>query len=268
MNLAPIWDPVFLLPWLAGLPLVLALALLGTLLRLRDEWLAALGLAHLATASGLAGAAVGMPPPLAAPVGALLGAGLKYLTGKGQNSAYGVMILAGWSTTLLLAANTALGDALAHAVVDGQLYFAGRLEVGLAWLAGGLVLVLLPVLMPHLLRARFFPDHELANRLPIWRWHLVFDLLVAGVIAVATMTLGLMAAFAFIFLPAMMAFSGARSWRGTLIASGIIGGLAYLASFVLALALDQPFGPLAVALLLIGLGLARLRPRLNASGAW
>ncbi|MEW6677958.1 MAG: metal ABC transporter permease [Pseudomonadota bacterium] len=245
-------DDLFLIPFLAGLPLVLVLAWLGPLLRLRDEWLATLGLAHLAGAGGLAGLAAGLPTVLGAPLAALAGAGLKFRlaprAGQG-NSLYAAMILLGWTATLLIAANTPLGDALAHALVDGQLYFAGRGELAVAW--GLLVLagVVLPWLTPRLLRASLFPQFETANRLPAWHWHLGFDLLVALAVAVGTATLGLMGTFALVFLPAWVAFRRAGNWRrGTLVSLGL--GLAcYVAAFVLALALDQPFGPVLVAVL-------------------
>jgi zinc/manganese transport system permease protein len=242
-------DSLFLIPFFTGLPLVLLLPLLGTLLRLRDEWLATLGLAHLAGAGGLLGLAVGLPVVLGAPLAALGGAALKYRGGRG-NSAYAVMILLGWALTLLVAANTPLGDALAHAMVDGQLYFAGPGELAAAWLLGGLGLIVLPWLTPRLIRAHLFPRHEVANNLPAWRWHLGFDLLVALAIALGTATLGLMAAFALVFLPAWIAFRQAPDWRRANLASLAAGLAAYLTAFALALVFDQPFGPVLVAVLL------------------
>jgi zinc/manganese transport system permease protein len=260
-------DDLFLIPFLAGLPLVLLLAWLGPLLRLRDEWLATLGLAHLAGAGGLAGLAAGLPTVLGAPLAALAGAWLKFrLAGQGGgrhnlgNSLYAAMILLGWTATLLIAANTPLGDALAHALVDGQLYFAGQGELVVAWGLLGLGVAALPWLTPRLLRASLFPQHETANRLPAWRWHLGFDLLVALAVAVGTATLGLMGTFALVFLPAWVAFRRAGNWRrGTLLSLGL--GLAcYLAAFALALALDQPFGPVLVAVLGGAAVLAAWRP--------
>ena len=241
-------DTLFLIPFLTGLPLVVLLPLLGTLLRLREEWLATLGLAHLAGASGLAGMAVGLPVVQGAPLGALLGAVIKSRA-AGGNSVYAVMILLGWTLTLLIAANTALGDALAHAVVDGQLYFAGSRELIAAGAVGALGLTALPWLTPRLIRAHLFPQHEIANRLPAWRWHLGFDLLVALTIAVGTATLGLMATFALVFLPAWIAFRRAPNWRRSNWLSAGIGVASYLLAFAIALWLDQPFGPVLVAVL-------------------
>ena len=48
MNLELAFDPLFRMPFLVGLIMSAILPLLGNLLRLRDEWLAALGLAYLA----------------------------------------------------------------------------------------------------------------------------------------------------------------------------------------------------------------------------
>lgn len=249
---------LFLLPFLAGLPLAILLPLLGCLLRLRDEWLATLGLAHLSTASGLAGMAAGMPVVWGAPLGALAGALLKHFAGQRSNSVYGLMILAGWAATLLIAANTALGDALAHGVVDGQLYFAGLREVLVGASTVVLGLVMLPWLAPRLIRARLFPGHETANRLPAWHWHLSFDLLVALAVAVATATLGLMAAFALIFVPAWVAFRQASNWRQGQGLAVAVGVGAYGLAFLFALVLDQPFGPVLVAVHLALLSLGAL----------
>lgn len=242
-------DSLFLIPFLAGLPLAILLPLLGNLLRLRDEWLAALGLAHLAGAAGLAGMAAQVPAVLGAPAGALAGGALKYALGARGNSVFALMILAGWAATLLIAANTALGEALAHAVVDGQLYFAGERELAASIMVGITALISLPWLTPRLIRARLFPLHEVANRLPRWRWQLGFDLLAALAVAVGTATVGLMAAFALVFLPAWMAYRLAPSWRaGNLIGAGI-GLTGYLFAFAIALRFDQPFGPILVATL-------------------
>ncbi len=242
-------DSLFLIPFMAGLPLAILLPLLGNLLRLRDEWLAALGLAHLSGAAGLAGLAAQIPAVIGAPAGALAGGALKYLLGARGNSMFALMILAGWSVTLLIAANTALGDSLAHAVVDGQLYFAGPRELAATLLVGATGLIALPRLTPHLIRARLFPQHEVANRLPRWRWQLGFDLLAALAVAVGAATLGLMAAFALVFLPSWLAFRAAPGWRaGNGIAAGA-GLTGYLIAFTVALQFDQPFGPVLVAVL-------------------
>ncbi|MFN3594602.1 MAG: metal ABC transporter permease, partial [Thiobacillaceae bacterium] len=232
--------------------------LLGNLLRLREEWLATLGLTHLAAAAALAGMGLGLPAVLGAPAGAALGALGKHASRQGSNSVYALMILAGWALSLLIAANSPLGHALAQAMVDGQLYFATARE---AWLAGTLALLtlgLLPWLTPRLLRARLLPTHERANRLPAWRWHLGFDLTVAVAVAVATATLGLMATFALVMVPAWIAFRRAGSWRWAWFLSAGIGISGYGIAFALALALDQPFGPVLVLLLVSGLLVDRI----------
>lgn len=239
-------DPLFQVPLLTGLLLSVLLPLLGVYLRLREEWLAALGLAQLAGAGALAGAVLGLPLLAGSALGAGLGAGAKSLRRSLGNDAYAVMIVGGWSLTLLIAANSPHGDELSHAVSDGQLYFTGPEH---AWTAAGLLLTtaaLLPWLSPRLLRARFFPDYYRANGLPEWRYHLLFDLLCAAVLAAATASIGLMAAFALVFVPAWPAFLLAPGWRWTLGIAVGFGILSYLAAFTLALWLDQPFGPVLV----------------------
>jgi zinc transport system permease protein len=238
-----------MLPFLAGLPLALTLPLLGNALRLRDEWLAVLGLSHLAAAAALVGLGLGLAAAWGSLAGALLGAAGKALARGRSNSVYAVMILGGWALMLLIAANSPLGHAMAQAIGDGQIYFAGGGEALLSVGCALFSLALLPWLTPRLIRARLSPTHERANHLPAWRWHLGFDLIVALTVAVATAILGIMATFALVFAPAWLAFRQATSWRRAgQIAAGI-GIAAYTIAFALALVLDQPFGPVLVMLL-------------------
>ncbi|KAA6182980.1 ABC transporter [Thiohalocapsa marina] len=243
-------DPLFRLPLLGGLLLACTLPLIGSLLLLRDEWLAALGFAHLAAAGALLGLTAGLPAVLGGTLAALAAGAAKALLGLRGNVAFAFMILAGWSAMLLTAANSGLGDSIGHAMMQGQLYFAGRTElIAAAALAVGTALAL-PWLIPRLLRARLFPRFEAANRLPAWRWHLAFDLLGALALAIGTATLGLMGAFALAFVPAWIAFALAPGWRWALALALGLGATGYLTAFQLALMLDQPFGPTLVAVLL------------------
>ncbi|MGB5831306.1 MAG: metal ABC transporter permease [Thiohalocapsa sp.] len=250
MELTALADPLFRLPLAVGLLLACVLPLLGALLMLRDEWLAALGFAHLAAAGAVLGLAIGLP---ALPGGLAAAAGGAFAKGVGRvrgNAAFGFMILGGWAVLLLAAANSGHGEQLGHALVEGQLYFAGPMDLGGAIFLVLICAVALPRLMPRLLRARLLPQHEAANRLPSRRWHLGFDLLAAAGMAVATASMGLMAAFAMVLVPAWMAFRMATGWRWTLIWSAAIGLLGYLLGFATALLLDQPFGPTFVIVLL------------------
>ncbi|MFZ5561834.1 MAG: metal ABC transporter permease [Pseudomonadota bacterium] len=249
--MALLFDPLFRVPLLAGLVVALLLPLLGCYLRLRDEWLAALGLAHVAAACHLLGSALQLPLLLSGAGGALLAVALKQGLKREGNGGYALMMLGGWAALFLAAANTTLGEALSHALSDGQLYFASRQQLAALLLAGAATLVLLPWWRRRLLRARFFPAHEAANRLPAWRWHLSFDLAVALLLALATGVVGLMGAFALVFLPPWLAFRLAPHWQaGLLIAAGT-GVTGYLVAFVLALRYDQPFGPVLVGVLLL-----------------
>jgi zinc/manganese transport system permease protein len=268
MDLSILTDPIFRAPLVVGLLLACVLPLLGAILMLRGEWLAALGFAQLAAAGTLLGLAIGLPPlsgGLAAAAGAAIAKGVGRVSG---NTAYGFMILGGWAALLLIAANSPHGELLGNALVEGQLYFAGRADLTGALLLALISAMALPWLMPRLLRARLLPQYEAANRLPAWRWHLGFDLLVAGAMAVATASMGLMAAFALVLVPAWIAFRIAIGWRRTLAWSSLIGLLAYLSAFTAALLLDQPFGPsLVMVLLLCALASLALTTRRQGSGA-
>lgn len=258
MSLDLLFDPLFRVPFLVGFCMALALPLLGNLLRLRDEWLAALGLAHLAGAGGLLGLAAGMPVVIGAPLGAIAGALTKSYGRFRGNTVYAVMIMVGWTATLLIAANTALGSVMGHALVEGQLYFASWLHLAAVIALILLIVAVLPSISSHLIRARLFPGLGRANRLPAWRWHVGFDLLVALGMALGTSTLGLMGAFALVFVPPLIVFRFAPSWHVCQWLSLIISVAAFILAFVVALALDQPFGPVLVAVLVTAAGLAEL----------
>ncbi|MCU0934825.1 MAG: metal ABC transporter permease [Gammaproteobacteria bacterium] len=250
-------DPLFRLPLFAGLLVAAVLPLLGTLLRLRDEWLAALGLAHLAAAGGLLAVAAGTPLVAGALAGGVLGAIGKGLLGARGNTAYGLMVLAGWSAALLVAASTPLGAAHGHALAEGQLYFARWPQVVAGALALAATLAAWRRLSARLVRTRLLPLHDRANGLPAWRWQLGFDLLVALALAAGTATVGLMAAFALAFVPPWAAFRVAPGWREAARVSVALGVGSYLAAFAWAAALDLPFGPVLVVALLLGAGAVR-----------
>jgi zinc transport system permease protein len=259
-------DPLWRLPLITGLGLAFVLPVVGALLMLRDEWLAALGLAHLAAASALLGVLVGVPPVLGGSLGAVAGAVVKTWRDGNGNSSYALMLLSGWAALYLLAANSRHGPSLGQALIDGQLYFAGVLELIAVLVLAVLVIAALRWLMPLLLRARLFPDDDRANQRPAWRWRLGFDLLTALAMATGAATLGLMGTFALVFVPAWVAFRYAPGWTWTLIMSAAVGVATYLVAFVVALLLDQPFGPMLVALLVLVAALGavpspRRRPR-------
>jgi zinc transport system permease protein len=260
-------DPLFAVPFANGLVLAIVLPLLGAYARLRGDWLSSLGIAQASAAGIVLGAFVTPTPAIGAVFGAALAASVKAAAGRSiGNDVYAVMLLAAWSATLLLAANTARGDDLARALLQGQLYFTGRAElIGLLVLAS-LVGVCLPWLSHRLLLAQFFPEQVIANGGTHVRHDFIFDLLAAVALAAASSVIGVMAAFAMVFVPPWVAFFVARGWRHTLAWSVALGLGGYLSSFALAIVLDQPYGPVLVATLLLvasGRSLAR-RVRVQA----
>lgn len=244
---------LFALPFANGLLLALLLPLLGAYLRLRDEWLAALAYAHVAAAGALLATTAAVPPlagGLAA--SALAGAGKQALQRRLSGAAAQVvLLLASWALAVLLVANNPRAESLGHALFDGQLYFAGAQQ--LAFAAGALLLTLFALRRwsADLLLARLYPDLLRLRGRPAWPVLAGFDTLAALCLALATMTLGVMGAFALVFIPAWFAFRRAGNWRRGLLLAILCGLLAYLAAFALALGFDQPFGPVLALLLLL-----------------
>lgn len=261
MRLEELFDPIFLLPFVNGLVLAVLLPLLGAWIRLREEWLAALGLAQVAAAGVVVGAVFVEPVGLLALGAAALAAAAKGFLGHAGNDIYAVMILLGWAVTLIGASFAAHGDEIGRALVQGQIYFTGQGHLLGILAAAFLAALLLPWLSPRLLMGRFFPDHFRANGIVSSRHDLVFDVLVAVTLALSAAAIGVMAAFALVFLPPWVAFHRARGWRATLVQSVGLGLAAYLAAFVAAIRLDQPFGPVLVVALLLLAPLRLLRRR-------
>ncbi len=250
------WSDLFVLPFLTGLCLALVLPVLGCFLRLRDEWLAALAYAHVAAAGALLALIGGVMPALGGmAAAALAGGGKRLFAGRlAGGAAFALLLLGGWAVAVLLAANQPLAEQLGHSLFDGQLYFSGVAQLALVAPWSLFAAVALVLLSRHLLLARVYPDYFTARRLRAWPVVLGFDLVAAVTLALATMTMGVMGGFALVFVPAWIAFRRARSWRQGLLLAAAIGVAGYGAAFLLALGLDQPFGPV-LALLLIAVGL-------------
>jgi zinc transport system permease protein len=257
-----LFDALFLTPFVNGLLLSIVLALLGPYSRMRGEWLASLGVAQAAGAGLLFGAFLDGAATIGALAAAAVAAIAKTLLGRSGNDGYAVMLLVGWSTALLLAANIARGEDLSHALLEGQLYFTGTSQLWSIAVLLAIVIVTMTVLSRRLLLGCLLPDRLVGDRRPTARYDLAFDVLVAISLALAATVVGVMAAFALVFIPAWVAFRVAGSWRSTLTWSLLLGTAAYIGSFALAIIFDQPYGPVLVAaLLVVGSGRAIVRRR-------
>jgi zinc transport system permease protein len=251
-----LFDPLFLAPFVNGLLLAVILTLLGPYSRMRGEWLASLGVAQAAGAGLLLGAFL-ENSTAGALVAAAAAAVAKTLVGRRSgNDAYAVMLLVGWSAALMLAANSARGEDLSHALLEGQLYFTGTSQLWSIIALLAVVGVMVPVLSRRLLLGCLLPDRVVGDRRPTARYDLAFDVLVAISLALAATVVGVMAAFALVFIPAWVAFRLATSWRSTVTWSLVLGTTAYIGSFALAIVFNQPYGPVLVAALLV-IGCAR-----------
>lgn len=247
---------LFLLPFLTGLGLAILLPVLGCYLRLRDEWLAALAYSHVAAAGALGALLAGIPPVLGGlGAAALAGVGRRLFARRLSGGAGdALLLLGGWAGAILLAANAPMAERLGHALFDGQLYFAGSEQLWPVAIGGIVALLVLRALTSRLLLVRVYPDLFRLRGLPAWPIQAGFDLLAALCLALATMSLGVMGAFALVFIPPWLAFRRAANWRSGLCWAVAISLVAYVVAFALALWLDQPFGPvLAVLLVLAGL---------------
>nr|WP_301288429.1 metal ABC transporter permease [Natronospira proteinivora] len=243
------------MPFVVGLLLSVGLSLIGAYLHMRDEWLAAMGLSHIAAAGGVAALPLGIPALAGALLFAAVAALLKGLLPRASNSHYGLMLLLGWGGALMLAANTHQGEVVGEALLRGQLYFTSTPHLIAALILVVVLLASLNWLSPRLLKERFFPDYFSANRIPAWPHRLLFGALVVVAAVAGTLAMGAMSAFAMFFVPAWVAFVLVKGWRRALLLTVTLGVTAYVAAFVLSMMLDQPFGPSLTLCLVIMAGL-------------
>ena len=222
MNTLSFYDPLFGVPFVTGLLFAAALPLLGMYLRLREEWLAPLAFAQVAAAGALAAAVQGFPLLLGSFGAAGAAAVAKSWLSRAGNNGYALLMVAAWGAAILMLANAPLAD-LGHALFDGQLYFAGVEQL---WSAAAFSLVALGALRwlsRKLLLERLFPDFFRASGQSAQRYHLLFDLLVATGIALATASIGVMAAFSLVFVPSIIAWQWGHSWKAALGISVAVG---------------------------------------------
>ena len=266
MSWTAMFDPMFFIPFSTGLLVAVVLPVLGMYLRLREEWLAALAFAQLAAAGSLGAAILGLPVLIGGlGVSGIAAAAKAWLVRSGNNG-YAILMVAGWGGSILMLANAPLADHLGHALFDGQLYFTGLSNL---WSMAAFALVaamLMRWLSGKLLLERMFPDFFRARGLSATRFHLLFDLLVAGGLALATASIGVMAAFALVFIPTMIAYQWGRSWRHSLVIATLVSVVAYVVAFEIALVEDQPFGPVLVLSLVVAATIGWCLKRLS-SGA-
>ncbi len=266
MNDWLLFDPMFRIPFFTGLALAVALSLIGSLLRMRNEWLAALGLSQVAAAGAMLAVWLHGPALLGASMAALLAMLVRSALPRVGNSHHALMILIGWSATLMIGARMDHGHVVGETFLRGQLYFTHYEHLLSALLLMVLALVVYPWLTPRLLTARFFPDYHQANRISVWPYRLLFALLVIAATVVGTTALGAFPAFALLFVPSWIGFVLVDGWLRSVVASVVVAVVAYLLAFVGAMLLDQPFGPVLTLILGVGASLRFLTAVRRRSG--
>ena len=126
MSFDLLFDPLFRVPFFTGLLLAGLLPLVGMYLRLRDEWLAALAFAQMASAGALLAMVADWPMIAGGLLAAVVAALVKGVAARAGAGAYALMMLLAWGAGVLLVANHPLAEQAGHALFDGQLYFTGE----------------------------------------------------------------------------------------------------------------------------------------------
>jgi zinc transport system permease protein len=249
--------------YLVGAALSVLLAHLGLYLRLRREYWAALAYGQVGAAGALGALAWGFPALSGGLAASLAVAGLKHRLERRLPAAslFPLLFLLGWGMSLLMTARLPAVERLGQALFEGQLYFVGRAYLPAALFA---LAVSAGYLRRHgrsLLLFHLYPGFFQARGLPAWPAQIGFDLIATAALALAVMCLGVMGAFALVFIPPWLVFTLARTWRVACVIAPVLAFLAYSLAFALALYGDLPFGPtLALTLALAALVFGGRRP--------
>jgi zinc transport system permease protein len=238
---------LFWRPALIGALLAILLPLFGLVLRLRHEYWAALAYGQLGAAGALGALALGYPPLLGGFVASLAAAGAKYPLEKRLMTTgllFPLLFILGWSVCQLLMGNLPGLERHGAALFEGQLYFVGAEMLPCAALMLAVGVIFIRRKGGDLLLAHLYPVHFHAQERPVWPVRVGFDLLVAAALALSVKSLGVMGAFALIFIPPWIVCAFSPSWRAAHIAAPVLSFLAYALAFTLALIYDQPFGPM------------------------
>ncbi|MDR2015371.1 MAG: metal ABC transporter permease [Azoarcus sp.] len=244
---------LFWRPALTGALLAILLPLLGLTLRLRHEYWAALAYGQLGAAGALGAQALGCPPLLGGLAASLAAAATKHPLEKRLMTAglFPLLFVLGWSACQLLMGNLPGLERHGVALFEGQLYFVEAEMLPCAALALAVGSVFMWRKGGDLLLAHLYPAHFHAQGRPAWPVRIGFDLLVAAALALAVKGLGVMGAFALIFIPPWLVCVFSPGWRVAHIAAPILSFLAYSLAFALALIHDQPFGPVLASVLCV-----------------
>lgn len=251
---------LFLPGLLLGAMLACALGAAGIMLRVREEAVAALAYAQVAVLGAMLAIVVALPP-LAGAWGLAVAAALltrRPTAGPGRHLQ---LLLLAWALALLVADNQPSARMLSAAAIEGQLlllrwgdwpWFAalalggGALLAmsGRAWLAGEL--------LPWLPQRQTPPARIATAAREIG----VVSLLAAGALA-----FGVLVTLALVLVPAGIAWARATNLRQAWVIAALCGLVAHLLAFVIALAADQVYSAVLVALLLACALLLRISRR-------
>jgi len=261
--------------WLLFLPglfvgtlLSAALGGLGTVLRVRDEALAAFSYAQVAVLGAMLAGILALPVvagawALAVLAGLLVQSPIAKLAGS--SSRHLVLLLVAWAAALLLADNHPQARLLSMSAVEGQLLLLQWRDV-----PAFTVLSLTSVLALVLTYRRWFAAQLLPWRVTVQgtkpsRWpHMLRELAVIGLLASGALALGVFVMLALVVIPAWVAWGRARRFSQAVAFSAAAGAAAHLLAFILALHFDQVYSAVmvmstAVLAVLLGLVWTKIR---------
>lgn len=147
----------------------------------------------------------------------------------------------------------------------GDILSVSKLDLGIIWGGGTLVLILLFGHWRSLLASTISPDIAAAEGLPTQRANLVFVLLIALVIAVAMKLIGVLLITSLLIIPAATARQFARSPEWMAVMASLIACLSILAGLNSSLIWDSQPGPsIVLAAFLLFLAALAIAPILRS----
>jgi zinc transport system permease protein len=252
---------------IAGLLISGMCSYLGVFVVLRRIVFVGIALAQLAAAGVALSFFLPLPPELLALLLTLGGALVlsTQLSGRRipREAGIGLAYASAAALSVLIVAKSAQGEAHVLGLLFGNILTLTDGAIAMLALATAVVIVIHVLFTKEFLFCSFDPETARSAGYRVGFWNGLFDLTLAGAIAIAIHAAGALLVFSFLVQPAMVGLFLARQMRGVVILAVISGVSAGVIGLVISILADLPTGPTVVALSSVFVLLAALLRKLG-----
>jgi zinc transport system permease protein len=246
-GLAEVFGYDFMLRALAaGLAVALVAALIGVFNVLRGLALVSDGLAHVSLAGVALGLVLGIYPIWIALIAAILGGlGIQWMRERNvakSDTAIGIVFSAGLALGIALISRGGGLNVNVGNYLFGSILAVTERDVLTVILAGVVVLGAIAAFYKELLYLAFNEEAARVSGLPVRALNAMFTVMTAVAVVLAARVVGVLLVSALMIVPAAAGLQIARSFRGALVWSILLGALAVLVGLYVSFAVDVASG--------------------------